>query len=128
MTDWLNWNFPPRVVVGFEFFQDVTLSASGSTRLCMSDRFDPESKSTLNIRLDVAEPISSLVIMEQGVFDPSAHFGTGILINMSWGLMSFTNIASTSSDVLSEDTEYISRQISSSSDNSSLTLSQLLHV
>ena len=70
-------------------------AVSGYTCLCMSDWFDPELKSTLNIRLDVAEPISSLIIMEQGVFVPSAHFGTGIFMTMSWDLMSFAYIAST---------------------------------
>ena len=90
------------MVVGFKFFRDVILAASGSTRVCMSDWFSPDSKSTLNIRLDVAEPIDSLIIIEQGVFAPSEHFGTGILI-MSWGLMSFAYIASMSSDALSEN-------------------------
>ena len=46
----------------------------------MSDWFEPESKSTLNIRLDVAEPIDSLIIIEQGVLAPPELFGTGILI------------------------------------------------
>ena len=94
----------------------------------MSDQLDPELKSTRNIRLDVAESMNSLIIMEQGVFVPSAHFGTGILINMSWGLMLFIYIASISSDALSKATECISRQISLSSDNSFLVLSQLSHL
>ena len=115
------------MIVGFKFFQDVILGASGSTHLCMSDWFDPESKSTLNIRLDVAEPIDSLILIEQGVFAPPEHFGTGILI-MSWGLMSLAYIPSTSSDTLSKATECIFREISSSSDNSLLFLSQLLYV
>ena len=93
----------------------------------MRDWFDPYSESTLNICLDVAEPIDSLIIIEQGVFAPPEHFGNGILI-MSWGLMSLAYIASMSSDVLSKATEYISRQISSSPDNYLLFLSQLLHV
>ena len=58
-------------------------AASGNTLLCMSDQFDPESKNTLNVLLDVSEPISSLIIMEQGVFVPPEHFGTGIFITMS---------------------------------------------
>ena len=94
----------------------------------MSDRFDPESKSTLNIRLHIAEPINSLINMEQGVFVPPEHFGIGIFMTMSWDLMLFTYIASTSSDALSKATEYISRQISLSSDNSLSILSQLSHV
>ena len=84
MTIWFNWTVPPRVVVGFKFFQDLILAASGSTRLCMSDRFDPKSKITHNIRLDVAEPISSLIIIEQGVFAPPEHFGIGMCVSMSW--------------------------------------------
>ena len=94
----------------FKFFWDVIVAASGSTRLCMSGLFDFESKSTLNIRLDVAEPIDSLIMIEQGVFAPPEPFGTGILI-MSWGLMLLAYIASMSSDALSKATEYISRQI-----------------
>ena len=77
-------------------------AASGNTCLCMSDRFDPESKSTCNIRLDVAEPISLLIIIKQVIFISSAHFGTGIFMNMPWDLMLFTYIASTSSDALSK--------------------------
>ena len=100
----LNWTVPPRVVVGFKFLQDVILAASGSTCLCMSDRFDPESKSTHNIRLDVAEPISSLIIIEQDVFAPLEHFGTGMCVSMSWDSMSLVYIASMSSDSLSKDT------------------------
>ena len=102
-------------------------AASGNIRLCMSDQFDPELKSTCNIHLYFAKPISLLIIMEQGVFISSAHFGTGILI-ISWGLMLFAYIASTSSEALSETTECISRQISSSSDSSFFVSSQLSHV
>ena len=94
----------------------------------MSDGFDPESKSTHNIRLDVAEPISLLIIIKQGVFISLAHFGTGILINVSWGLMLFACIALMSSDTLSKATECISRQISSYPDNSLLDLFYLSHV
>ena len=127
MTVWFNWTVPPRVAVVFKFLRVVMQADSGNTRLCMSDQFDPDSKSTRNIRLDVTEPISSLIIIKQGVFISSAHFGTGILI-MSWGSMSFAYFTSTSFDALSETTEFISRQISSSSDNSLLCLSHLLHV
>ena len=94
----------------------------------MSDWFNPESKSTCNIRLDVAEPINSLIILEQGVFVPPEHFSTGMCISMSWDLMLLAFIASTSSDLLSNATECISWQILSSSYNSLLFLSQLLHV
>ena len=72
--------------------------------------------------------MSSIIIMEQDVFVPSAHFGTGIFINMSWGLMLFAYTTSMSSNALSEATECISRQISSSSEISLLVLSQLSHV
>ena len=68
MTVWFNWTVPPMVVVGFKFLQVVTPAASGNTCLCMTDQFDPESKSTPNIRLDVAEPMSLLIIIKQGVF------------------------------------------------------------
>ena len=66
MTVSFSWTVPPRVVVGFKFLQVVTRAASSSTHLSMSDLFDPESKSTHSIRLDVTAPISLLIIIEQG--------------------------------------------------------------
>ena len=94
----------------------------------MSNQFNPEPKSTCNICLDVAEPISSLIIIERGVFAPPDPSNTGMCVNMSRDSMSLAYIASTSSDAMSKATECISRQILLSSDNSLLFLSQLSHV
>ena len=73
----------PRVVVGLRFLNVLTQAVSGNNLSCMIDQFDPKSKSTLNIFLDVIELISSLIIMGQSVFTYPEPFGTGIFINTS---------------------------------------------